>query len=918
MVDAPIPLDHLQRPPGWYLFEYEAGAERRAGELIAGDEPAQVHWRLDPSRKRQVLLLERAARGAYVDSAEAAQAARLSRIGRPGALLHMLFDGSGPMEALRRSCVFAANLLLRGLRGATTRLYATHRGAFAPGRPPTTWRLRERLLQARPRWLRARPAHHLAGGPRDEWLATGSDPYFFLEPEDGTHRVLRGGWYSFTGTLKPDRPGAYLEPAFYYAIAGRPQPLPLMMPLPEPRRDGSMSALVRFDGDIGELRFDPSVKPLGFRMERMALRRLSRAEWMLRLLLGLRNASGARDWRLACAVAGRMAAAWRHGGGVAAGAVLAESYGEASRKHSRSYDAWVGRYDTFSRRDLAALAREGAALAERGPLFSVLLPVYDTPEKWLRSCIESVLAQAYPKWELCIADDASTQPHVAKVLHEYARRDPRIRVEFRERNGHIAAASNTALAMARGDYIALLDHDDELRPHALMAMAEEILADPGAALLYSDEDKIDEQGRRFQPYFKPDWNPDLLLSQNYLCHFTVIRTALAVEAGGFVEGTEGSQDHDLFLRCTARLADGGIRHVPRVLYHWRAIAGSTALARGAKDYAAVAGLEAVRSHLAATSPGARAVALEHGHYRVHWPIPDPAPRVDIVIPTRDRLELLRPCVESVLANTRYPDFRLLVVDNGSTDPAACRYLESLAGRARVEVLRHDVPFNFSEINNWAVARGDGEIVCLLNNDIEAFDAGWLEEMVGQALRPGVGAVGGLLLYPDDTIQHAGVVLGLGGVANHAYCHLPAGSPGHGARGLVAQSMSAVTAACLVVQRKHYEAVGGLDERLQVAFNDVDFCLRLRERGLRNVWTPFARLYHHESASRGAEDSPEKVERFRGEVALMRQRWADVLDNDPAYNPNLSLEVEATASQLAFPPREPRRPGRGTGAGAGSR
>jgi GT2 family glycosyltransferase len=299
---------------------------------------------------------------------------------------------------------------------------------------------------------------------------------------------------------------------------------------------------------------------------------------------------------------------------------------------------------------------------------------------------------------------------------------------------------------------------------------------------------------------------------------------------------------------------------------------------------------------------ARVEGLAHGHYRVRWSLPTPAPRVSIIVPTRDRADLLRQCVESVLSKTCYPDFELLVVDNGSTEPEALEYLASLHGRERVRVLRHDAPFNFSEINNWAVARCDSPLLCLLNNDIEVIDGDWLREMASLACREHTGAVGAMLLYPDDSIQHAGVVLGLGGVANHAYCHQPAGIPGHGARALVAQEMSAVTAACLVVRRSVYEQVGGLDERLQVAFNDIDFCLRLRAAGYRNAWTPFARLYHHESATRGAEDTEEKIARFHGEVALMRERWADVLDHDPAYNPNLSLDIRDTASELAFPPR----------------
>jgi glycosyltransferase involved in cell wall biosynthesis len=566
------------------------------------------------------------------------------------------------------------------------------------------------------------------------------------------------------------------------------------------------------------------------------------------------------------------------------------------------YAGWVARHDTITAELMENLRARAARLGESAPLVSILLPTYQTPERWLRRCIESVLAQAYPRWELCIADDASPDPRVVEVAREYAARDARIRVERREANGHISEASNTALALARGDFVALLDHDDELRPHALLEIAEAIHADPGVGLVYSDEDKLDLEGRRFDPYFKPDFDPDLLRGQNYICHFTAIRTELVRKVGGFRKGFEGSQDHDLILRCTERLRPDQVRHVPKVLYHWRAIPGSTAMSRDAKDYAASAGARAVGEHLSRKHPGARVEELSHGHFRVHWPLPSPAPKVSLVIPTRDRVELLRMCVESILERTTYPDFELVVVDNQSADPGALAYLARLEGRERVRVLRYDHPFNYSAINNWAVAQCDGELVGLVNNDIEAITPEWLEELVSQAVREVVGAVGAMLYYPDDTIQHAGVVLGVHGVAAHRYAGMPRGYPGHGGRTRVAQTLSAVTGACLVVRRAVYEQVGGLDESLAVAFNDIDFCLRLRQAGYRNVWTPFAELYHHESASRGSEDTDEKKARFAREVATMMARWGELLPFDPAYNVNLTLA--GNCSELSRPPRAP--------------
>ncbi|AWV06418.1 hypothetical protein C9I47_0697 [Lysobacter maris] len=566
------------------------------------------------------------------------------------------------------------------------------------------------------------------------------------------------------------------------------------------------------------------------------------------------------------------------------------------------YQNWVRRFDTLSADGMEALLRREAGFGARRPLISILLPTYQTPERWLRRCIESVQRQIYQDWQLCIADDASPDPTVMKIIAEYASSDKRIRYVRREANGHISETSNSALALAQGDWIALLDHDDELRPHALLEIAARIRDQPGAKMVYSDEDKMDLEGRRFDPYFKPDFDIDLLRGQNYICHFTAIRRELALEVGGFRSGFEGSQDHDLFLRCVERLSPVEVAHIPKVLYHWRAIPGSTALSRDAKDYAGDAGARAVEDHLLRTGAGASVEQLSHGHYRVRWPIPEPAPLVSLVVPTRDRVELLRVCVESILERTSYRNFELVVVDNGSTDPESLAYLASLTAANRAKVLRYDEPFNYSRINNWAVQQARGEILALINNDIEVISPDWLGEMVSHAIRPGVGAVGAMLYYPDETIQHAGVILGIDGVAAHIYSGMPRGYPGHGGRARVVQGMSAVTAACMVVSRAAYEAVGGLDEGLEVAFNDIDFCLRLGQAGYRNVWTPFAEMYHHESASRGHEDTAEKKARFAGEVELMRSRWAAILQEDPAYNVNLSLK--SRYFDLAIPPRVP--------------
>ena len=570
-----------------------------------------------------------------------------------------------------------------------------------------------------------------------------------------------------------------------------------------------------------------------------------------------------------------------------------------------TYAAWVAAYDTLTPEGAEQIRRRLAGLA-RKPLISVLLPVYDAPEKWLVRAIESVRRQLYPHWELCIADDASRQPHVRRVLERYQRRDPeRIKVVCRDTNGHISAASNSALALAHGEFIALLDHDDELRPHALACVALELDAHPDADLVYSDEDKVDENGHRYDPYFKPDWNPDLFNVQNFISHLGVYRTLLVREVGGFRVGYEGSQDWDLAMRVIERSAPDRIRHIPKILYHWRSVPGSTALLIGAKNYAAQAAEKVISEHFTRIGVEARLSPTKGSYWRVHYPLPAPAPRVTLVIPTRNRLEVLRPCLESLLARTTYPDFEVLIVDNGSDDPATLAYLEEVArpaaGRAPVRVLAQPGEFNYSALNNAGVAATDAPLVALLNNDLEVIHGEWLEEMVAHALRPEIGCVGAKLYYPDDRIQHAGVILGVGGVAAHAWQTHPRGAAGQAHRNLLQQNLSAVTAACLVVRREVYLQAGGFNaDELKVAFNDVDFCLKVRAAGYRNLWTPYAELYHHESASRGKEDTLEKRDRFRAEVEHMRATWGELLDRDPAYNPNLTLTINDFT--LALPPR----------------
>ena len=526
------------------------------------------------------------------------------------------------------------------------------------------------------------------------------------------------------------------------------------------------------------------------------------------------------------------------------------------------------------------------------PLISVIMPTYNTPELYLREAIDSVLAQVYDRFELCIADDASTAPHVRAILEEYAAMDDRIKLVFRPENGHIAHASNSALALASGEFVALFDHDDVLTPDALFENVRVLNAHRDADMIYSDEDKVDDKGHRSNPYFKPDWSPDTFLSRNYVSHLGVYRRSLVLEVGAFRPGFEGSQDYDLVLRIVERTSR--IYHIPRVLYHWRIHAASVASGVGVKNYAYDAAMNAIAEAMHRRSEPGRVEMLKDdpGNYVVRYDL-ERDWKVSIIIPTRDHAEDLERCLSSIFAKSSYRNFEVVVLDNGSVenDTAVCFAKWQALEPERVKIVPHDVPFNYSEINNYAVQQSSGEIVLLLNNDTEVIARDWIEAMLEQAQRPAVGCVGAKLLYEDDTIQHAGVVMRIGGVAGHSHRFYDRDAPGYFHVIKTINNYSAVTAACLMVRREIWDRMGGLDEQLTVAFNDVDFCLRVREAGYRNVYVPHAELYHYESKSRGYDDTPLKIARSIGEQQFMQARWNVASTDDPYYSPHLSLTSE---------------------------
>ncbi|MDO4803564.1 MAG: glycosyltransferase family 2 protein [Lachnospiraceae bacterium] len=579
------------------------------------------------------------------------------------------------------------------------------------------------------------------------------------------------------------------------------------------------------------------------------------------------------------------------------------------------YDGWFASHSS-KEDELVRQRKSGLDAAEGAALFSVVVPAYCTPERALREMIESVRAQTYGKWELCIADASDREPDspadgnldkqeraaekqahfnkragkctVKDVASSYASEDSRIRYMKLPANEGISANTNAAMQMASGDYICFLDHDDLLAPQALYLYAKEIKKS-GADFLYSDEDKVTEDGKKhLQPHFKPDFNLDLLRSNNYITHFVAVRKSLADAIGGFRPEMDGAQDYDFIFRCTE--AAGHIAHVPEILYHWRTSSSSTADNPMSKRYAYEAGKRAIEDHLKRCGTEGKVELLpDFGFYRVRYPVRN-EPLVSVIIPNRDQADALRGCVESVL-NASYSNLEIIIVENGSLERETFAYYKELSDDSRVRLLRWKRPFNYSAINNYGVKHARGRYLLFLNNDVRAtISPDWLSEMLGVCQREDVGAVGARLYYPDGRIQHAGIVVGMGGVAGAMFVDLPKGRSGYMHKAALMQDLSAVTAACMMVDRDAFEDVGGFTEDLAVAFNDVDFCLKVGEAGYRVVYDPYAELYHDESRTRGPEDSPEKVRRFQDEIEYMRSHWTNILKNgDPNYNKNLSLK-----------------------------
>ncbi|MCS3799958.1 glycosyltransferase [Niastella sp. OAS944] len=711
-----------------------------------------------------------------------------------------------------------------------------------------------------------------------EFLTEGADPFFIVHLKN---KGLKAGWYWLSIEIIEIK-NNISSPKLYYNC-GRGFNEEDVWSLPE-IKNSKIESLVYFPSDVTDLRFDPTTTRCTFSIREFHLRRLGKTKALLIAVSDYKKNRFPHSSYLSFF-----------------GKVMADSlqskkfdfrqklsdyiYNKDNSIDPDAYKKWCALYDTISENDVEIIKALANDLGYK-PLISIIMPVYNAPIPFLKKAIESVKNQAYQNWELCIADDKSTDPAVKRLLSKYQAKDQRIKVIYRETNGHISNASNSALELATGEYIALLDQDDELRPHSLYMVARAINENKNLKLIYSDEDKIDENGNRHDPYFKPDWNIDYEYSFHYTNHLSVYRKTVLDEIGGFQKKYDGSQDYDLALRVTEKINEKDIHHIPHVLYHWRAIPGSMAMDAGSKNFAFTAGLNALNDHLKRTNQHAVAMRNVLTTHRVFRMIEGDLPKVAIIIPTKDKLDILTVCITSIITKTKYSNYEIIVVDNNSEERRTKEFFEE--NKDVFTVLRYEKEFNFSAINNYAVEQVDAEYICFLNNDTEVLNSDWLYEMVAHAQRKDVGAVGAKLYYPNDLIQHAGVTLHDQIPGRHVFGLQHKATTGYNFRLVATQSYLAVTGACLVVKKEKFLEAGKFDEvYLKVAYNDVDLCLKLYELGYKNIWTPFAELRHYESLSRGSDQEGENFKRYTKEKDHMIKKWPKYLLHDPYFNHNLS-------------------------------
>ena len=708
---------------------------------------------------------------------------------------------------------------------------------------------------------------------KGEYKSTGTDPCFLLTLRDAGHE---GGWY-------------YVEAALVRHNGSRLANLRVEMVDKLDRRfdwpvttnlRGSIREVIYLPANAMRLLWFPTGAPGFFSQSPLLVHKISFIESVARRLhrvvdtIGKGKSKGKGKAKGAAAVLTSLQSAYLQTADLRTRRVRGNDY-PAVLAHTAKLDFAAGQQ----------IRRQAAALIDP-PLISLIIVLHTPTWESLCKALDSVASQLYANWELCISTDTTVTPETTALLIKRQASDARIKLLSGLQSASVADGLNHALRSASGEFGVHLGQHDVVHAHALFQIAQASAAHPATDLIYTDDDRIDELDARSDPAFKPDWNPDLLLSHNYISGLAVYRRCLALAVGGYRNGFDGSENYDLLLRLSRELKPGRVRHIARVLYSHR-VTPPDATNRTSN----VSGLRALQDHVAFTGATA-AFGEAESVYRVRHALPAQPPLVTLIIATRDKVDILKKCVESIQQKTSYAHWEMTVVDNRSTDLATHRYFREIEQDSRIRVIPYDLPFNYSAINNFAAESARGDILGLLNNDLEVISPEWLSEMVSHAIRPEIGAVGAKLLYPDGMVQHAGVVLGIGGVAGHVNRYLAGDDSGYCHRASVTQNLSAVTGACMVVRKALYSEVGGLNEtHLAVAFNDIDFCLKLRDAGYRNLYTPHALLTHHESMTRGRDDTDEKNRIFQQEYAYMQNTWKDKLRDDPAYNVNLTLEFE---------------------------
>lgn len=744
----------------------------------------------------------------------------------------------------------------------------------------------EWLIERLPRKLvlmRLKPQDNIIeiGEKTGEYRAISEEPYFQVEVDP---ELARGGWFYLEAALTRHTGD---REARFFGKEGDKGHSEFEIPIPSNLR-GTVREVLYLPGPVVSLCWSPMQAPGFFSQSELLVHRISVVESFFRrayrvvlVLLSMRGGRGGA----------RHGLSWQ-----TAAANLQKAYVQTARLQIQRYRGpdyaeFITRHDAINTSELDAMT---ASIRARGPspLISLIMRVWEPRPVFLSEMLGAIRNQSYGEWELLLRLDSSASAECRQILDGAQREDSRIVVAETGDRVCTAVELNALLYRLKGDFFAVLGQHDLLPRHALLCIASAVQSQPDAVVVYSDHDRVDAKGQRYAPCFKPDWNPDFFTAFDYMANLRLWRSKVVRRLGGFRMGFDGAECYDLTLRCMKLCGQQQILHVPRVLYHQRDFMEGTD--DGFPDSiheprSGDAGLRAVSDHVRALGATVEAGAAP-GIYRVRHPVPSPVPLVSIIIPTRDKAGILKACVESIRHGTDYAAWEILIVDNGSIEPQTLAWFEEVQHDARIQVVSFAGPFNYSAINNFAVRHAKGEIIVLLNNDIEVISPDWLTEMVGHALRPEIGAVGAKLLYPNGMVQHAGVVLGIGGVAGHVHRYLGGAEPGYYFRAIATQNYSVVTAACLAVRKSVYEEIGGLDAiNLRVAFNDVDFCLKLLKAGYRNVFTPHALLYHHESLSRGHDDTPEKQAIFEYEFGYMKTFWGNIADS--SYNPNLSLEFE---------------------------